>query len=86
MAQLLAQLSSYELREWMAYEAKNGPLDNRWRDRMMAEMHYFSQWNNFLVGAQCSTKDKKNPVPEPQFAKRPWVSEESEAEPETDDE
>lgn len=74
--QLLAENSSYELREWMAYERHAGPLDNKWRDNMLAELHYLTQWSNFLLGAQCTGKDKKNPVPEPKIPYRPWVPEE----------
>lgn len=71
--QLLSQVTSYELTEWMAYEHVAGPLDNSWRDKVAAETHYLLQWNNFLLGVQCTPKDSKNPVPEPQFIARPWA-------------
>lgn len=76
--ELLATHSAYELREWMAYERKAGPLSNRWRDDMLAEVHYLIQWNVHLLGAQIPTKDKKNPAPPPSFPHRPWAPEDEE--------
>lgn len=74
--ELLATHSSKQLQEWMAYEMKAGPLDNRWRDDILAEIHYLIQWNTHLVGAKIPTKDKKNPTPVPSFPWRPWAPEE----------
>lgn len=39
VAELLSRISSWELSEWMAYEDATGPLDNRWRDDMLARIH-----------------------------------------------
>lgn len=71
--ELLATHSSLELREWMAYEVKAGPLSPRWRDDMLAEIHFLLQWNTHLLGAKTPTKDKKNPAPPPEFPYRPWA-------------
>ena len=71
--ELLATHSSKQLREWMAYEVKAGPLSPRWRDDILAEIHYLLQWNTHLLGAKVPTKDKKNPAPPPKFPARPWA-------------
>lgn len=36
MRELLEKVTSRELTEWQAYEAKNGPLDSSWRDEVQA--------------------------------------------------
>jgi hypothetical protein len=64
---LLATHTALELREWMAYEAKSGPLGQQWDRRMTADLHYLMQWNNYLLGAQLTPEGKKNKVPEPAF-------------------
>lgn len=63
--ELLATHTSLELRQWMAYEAKSGPLSPQWDRRIMADVHYLLQWNNYLLGAQLTPEGKKNKVPEP---------------------
>lgn len=71
--ELLASHTSRQLREWMAYEIKAGPLGSRWDRDLMAELHFLVQWNLHLLGAKTPTKNKKNPAPEPRFPDRPWA-------------
>ena len=80
--EVLAKHTSLQLREWMAYEVKAGPLGQRWDRDMIAELHYLMQWNLHLLGAKTPTKDNKNPAPEPHFPDRPWAPNPHEDEPE----
>lgn len=65
--ELLATHTSLELREWMAYELKAGPIGQQWDRRMVADLQYLMQWNNFLLGAWLTPEGKKNKVPEPTY-------------------
>lgn len=69
----LARISSWELSEWEAYEREYGPINDRWRDDILALVHEQLQQLNRLTGAAHFTgKGHRNPVPEPRKVPRPW--------------
>lgn len=70
----LARISSLELTEWAAYERAYGPINDRWRDDVLAMIHEALQQIMRLQGAAhfTSEKRKNNPVPEPKKIPRPW--------------
>jgi hypothetical protein len=76
----LTRISSRELSEWEAYEREYGPINDRWRDDVLALVHEQLQQLNRLTGAAhfTSKNHRKNPVPEPKKIPRPWVIHEEE--------
>lgn len=71
-----------ELSEWEAYEREYGPVNDRWRDEVLAQLHELTQQQMRLLGAAHFTdkKHRKNPVPEPKRVPRPWVIHEDDEE------
>ena len=56
---MLRTLSSRELTEWRAYEVKNGPLDDAWRDEAMANVVDLVRQLSYLVSQASFGKDSK---------------------------
>lgn len=66
-------MDSYELAEWKAYERFAGPLDDMWRDEVLAGLHEQLQQLNYLF-SQANFTDKshkKGPVAKPEQYVRP---------------
>lgn len=77
------------LSEWMAYERFAGPIDDRWRDEVLASLQEAVQVNGQLIGMSIpKKKGKKNPAPKFRKVPRPTeiFRQDEEDEPEDDEE
>lgn len=76
--QMLRKLTAKELTEWRAYEKKNGPLDDTWRDHALASLIDLVQGLLYLTsqahfGQDSKGRPVKGPIdaPKDQYV-RPW--------------
>lgn len=70
---MMDQMTDRQLSEWMAFEKFDGPISNKWRDEMAAQLHELIQLNNILTGAALTSKKrKKNPAGKFREVPRPW--------------
>lgn len=70
VGELLDRIDAKEITEWMAYELVTGPLDSKYSDDMLANIHEQLQMLTRFVGAQLEDENGDNPAPAPQRVKR----------------
>lgn len=75
---MLRTLTSRELTEWRAYEKKNGPLDNAWRDEAQGTLIDITRVLLYLTsqahfGQDSKGKSVQGPIDNPKEEyTRPW--------------
>jgi hypothetical protein len=69
--ELLARIDSRELAEWQAFERVQGPIDDVWRDTLLAEIHLQLQLANAYF-VEVNSKDANLAMP--QRVPLPWES------------
>ncbi|OII61215.1 hypothetical protein BJP40_06725 [Streptomyces sp. CC53] len=70
---MLDAMSSAEYTQWRGFERAYGPIDRRYSDEALANIHEQLQAITYLIGAQLTSQKKgaKNPVPQPKHFPRP---------------